>query len=60
MRAHPAQRVVVVGHVASLSVALSSLCGLGSTIWGRPLPHAEPFRVTSDADGSWLCEDWPL
>ncbi|GAA2155521.1 histidine phosphatase family protein [Actinomadura napierensis] len=50
--------VAVVGHVASLTVGLSVLCGLGSTVWGAPLPHAVPFRVLVDGRG-WRCAAWP-
>ncbi|HEX5403997.1 MAG TPA: histidine phosphatase family protein [Pseudonocardiaceae bacterium] len=55
--AHPGGTVAVVGHVASLTVALAVLCGLGSQVWGRPLPHAEPFLVTGQ-DGVWHCPTW--
>jgi alpha-ribazole phosphatase/probable phosphoglycerate mutase len=50
--------VAVVGHVASLTVGLSVLCGLGSVVWGAPLPHAVPFQVLVDERG-WSCADWP-
>ena len=56
--AHPGETVVVVGHVASLTIALSRLCGLGDRVWGTPLPHAEPFLVEWDGQG-WNCETWP-
>jgi broad specificity phosphatase PhoE len=56
--AHPAGTVVVIGHVASLTVALALLCGLGDRVWGTPLPHAEPFLVECDVDG-WRCLSWP-
>ena len=50
--------VALVGHVASLTAGLSALCGLGAEVWGRPLPHAVPFRI--DTDGStWRCHEWP-
>ncbi|WP_412539444.1 histidine phosphatase family protein [Longispora sp. K20-0274] len=56
--AHPGGTVVVVGHVASLTVGLGVLCGLGAEIWGRPLPHAVPFVVERTA-GQWRCPAWP-
>lgn len=55
---HPGETVAVVGHVASLTVALSQLCALGSSVWGAPLPHAEPFLVEWDGTG-WSCSAWP-
>lgn len=59
-RAHPGGTVAVVGHVASLTVALSHLCGLGGSVWGAPLPHAEPFLVTYDHERrAWHCPAWP-
>ncbi len=57
--AHPGETVVVVGHVASLSVTLSRLCGLGRSVWGTPLAHASPFLVTWDG-ASWCCPYWPV
>jgi broad specificity phosphatase PhoE len=36
--AHPGETVAVVGHVASLTVALGRLCALGPQVWGTPLP----------------------
>lgn len=50
--------VAVVGHVASLTVALARLCGLGARVWGMPLPHAEPFLVEWDGR-FWRCSSWP-
>jgi alpha-ribazole phosphatase/probable phosphoglycerate mutase len=55
---HGGQTVAVVGHVASLTVALSHLCGLGARVWGAPLPHARPFLVEFDR-AAWRCESWP-
>lgn len=55
---HAGETVVVVGHVASLTVALDQLCDLGATVWGRPLPHAEPFLVEWDGH-AWRCPTWP-
>ncbi|MEV6521365.1 histidine phosphatase family protein [Longispora sp. NPDC051575] len=55
---HPGGTVAVVGHVASLTVGLSELCGLGGTVWGRPLPHAVPFLVERRGD-TWTCTSWP-
>lgn len=51
-------RPVVVGHVASLTVLVSVLCGLGAAVWGAPLPHAVPFVLRRDASG-WHCPGWP-
>jgi alpha-ribazole phosphatase/probable phosphoglycerate mutase len=56
--AHPGKTVAVVGHVASLTVALSRLCALGARVWGRPLPHALPFLVEGDGQ-TWRCPAWP-
>ena len=50
--------VALVGHVASLTAGLSALCGIGPQVWGRPLPHAVPFRVDTDGT-SWQCSEWP-
>ncbi len=55
---HRSETVAVVGHVASLTVALGQLCALGSLVWGTPLPHAEPFLVEWDGR-SWHCPAWP-
>jgi alpha-ribazole phosphatase/probable phosphoglycerate mutase len=55
---HPGETVAVVGHVASLTLALSRLCTLGSSVWGAPLPHAEPFLVEWDGR-RWHCPAWP-
>ncbi|WP_433732728.1 histidine phosphatase family protein [Nocardia sp. CA-129566] len=57
--AHPGETVAVVGHVASLTVALAQLCGLGLRVWRKPLPHAEPFLVEWDGS-SWRCSAWPV
>ncbi|MFD7023418.1 histidine phosphatase family protein [Promicromonospora sukumoe] len=57
-RQHPGETVAVVGHVASLTLALSRLCGLGASVWGAPLPHAEPFLVEHDGT-HWRCSAWP-
>jgi broad specificity phosphatase PhoE len=56
--AHPGETVAVVGHVASLTVALGRLCSLGSGVWGTPLPYARPFLVEWDGHG-WHCPTWP-
>jgi alpha-ribazole phosphatase/probable phosphoglycerate mutase len=56
--AHPGETVAVVGHVASLTVALGRLCALGSGVWGTPLPHARPFLVAWDGH-AWHCPAWP-
>ena len=55
---HPGETVVVVGHVASLTVTLGRLCALGSRVWGTPLPHAQPFLVEWDGH-AWHCPAWP-
>jgi broad specificity phosphatase PhoE len=57
-RAHSGETAAVVGHVASLTVALGRLCGLGSQVWGTPLPHVRPFLVEWDGHG-WRCPAWP-
>lgn len=57
--AHPGETVAVVGHVASLTVALAQLCGLGTRVWGKPLPHAAPLLVEWDGS-SWCCSAWPV
>ncbi len=54
----PGETVAVVGHVASLTVALGRLCALGVRIWGTPLPLAEPFLVEWDGQ-AWHCPAWP-
>jgi broad specificity phosphatase PhoE len=54
--AHPGETVIIVGHVASLTAALSALCDLHTEVWGHPLPHAQPFTVTTTL---WQCENWP-
>lgn len=56
--AHRGEAVALVGHVASLTVTLGRLCGLGALVWGTPLPHARPFLVEWDGR-SWHCPDWP-
>jgi alpha-ribazole phosphatase/probable phosphoglycerate mutase len=56
--AHPGETVAVVGHVASLTVALGRLCSLGPGVWGIPLPHARPFLVEWDGQ-AWRCPTWP-
>jgi broad specificity phosphatase PhoE len=48
----------LVGHVGSLTLAVSVLCGLGGTVWGAPLPHAVPFVVRWDGS-RWHCPWWP-
>lgn len=55
---HRSETVAVVGHVASLTIALGQLCALGSVVWGAPLPHAEPFLVEWDGR-RWHCPAWP-
>ena len=55
---HPGETVAVVGHVASLTVALGRLCALGARVWGTPLPHARPFLVEWDGQ-TWQCPAWP-
>jgi broad specificity phosphatase PhoE len=48
----------VVGHVGSLTLALSVLSGLGGEVWGAPLPHAVPFVLSWDGT-RWHCPQWP-
>jgi broad specificity phosphatase PhoE len=55
---HPGEAVAVVGHVASLTVALGRLCSLGARVWGTPLPHARPFLIEWDGR-AWHCPAWP-
>ena len=49
---------IVVGHVASLTVGVGSLCCNGPALWGRPLLHATPFELTLSGEG-WHVE-WPV
>ncbi len=56
--AHLGETVAVVGHAASLTVALGWLCSLGSVVWGTPLTHARPFPVEWDGH-TWHCPTWP-
>lgn len=56
---HPGETVAVVGHVASLTLALSRLCALGPRVWGNALPHAQPFLLESDGQ-TWHCPTWPV
>lgn len=49
----------LVGHVGSLTLALSVLAGLGGTVWGAPLPHAVPFAVRWEGN-RWHCPRWPV
>jgi alpha-ribazole phosphatase/probable phosphoglycerate mutase len=51
-------RPALVGHVGSLTLAVSVLCGLGGAVWGAPLPHAVPFTVRRDGT-RWHCPRWP-
>jgi alpha-ribazole phosphatase/probable phosphoglycerate mutase len=51
-------RPAVVGHVGSLTLAVSVLCGLGGTVWGTPLPPAAPFPLRWD-ESRWHCPSWP-
>lgn len=48
---------IVVGHVASLTTAISVLCGNGRSLWGAPLPHAIPFPLTREG-ARWQVQ-WP-
>lgn len=56
--AHPGATVAVVGHVASLTVALGRSCALGPGVWGTLLPHARPFLIEWDGR-AWHCASWP-
>ena len=49
--AYSGETVAVVGHVAALTLALAELFGLGSSVWGEPLPHAVP--VLHLRGGTW-------
>ena len=51
------REAVVIGHVASLTVGVSQLCGNGSALWGKPLPHAVPFPLIRE-DTRWRV-NWP-
>lgn len=53
-----AERPAVVGHVGSLTLVASVLCGLDGTVWGTPLPNAVPFVLRRDGS-RWHCPDWP-
>ncbi|MFC8350808.1 histidine phosphatase family protein [Streptomyces sp. NPDC057280] len=55
---HRGETVAVIGHVASLTVALGQLCTLGAAVWGTPLPHAQPFLIEWDGS-TWHCPSWP-
>jgi len=48
---------IVIGHVASLTVGISTLCRNGPALWGKPLPHATPFLLTVNSEG-WQVR-WP-
>ncbi len=54
---HPDSTVLVVSHVASLTVAVAALCPQ-TRVWGRPLPPARPFGLYASGD-SWHCVGWP-
>lgn len=56
---HPGETVAVVGHVASLTLAISRLCALGPQVWGNALPHAQPFLLESGGQ-TWHCPTWPV
>lgn len=56
---HPGETIAVVGHVASLTVALGRLCALGPAVWDKPLPHARPFLVEWN-NHAWHCPIWPV
>ncbi|MGV9823402.1 histidine phosphatase family protein [Nocardia xishanensis] len=58
-RAHPAQTVVVVSHVGTLTVGLTALCPdlTADMVWGRPLGHGVPLTVIEH--GTWSCAGWP-
>ena len=51
------QPAIVVGHVASLTTAISVLCGNGPSLWGTPLQHAIPFPLTRKG-ARWHVQ-WP-
>ncbi len=52
--AHRGGTVAAVGHVASLTVAMARLCGLGASVWGEPLAHAEPVLIEWEHTGRIL------
>lgn len=56
--ANAGNKVALVGHVGSLTLGLSVLCGLGAAVWGAPLPPAVPFSVSWDGS-AWHCPEWP-
>lgn len=56
---HPGETVVLVGHLASLTLALSRLCALGPRVWGSILPHARCFLLEWDGQ-TWRCPIWPV
>ena len=56
---HPGETVAVVGHAASLTLALSPARALGPGVWGNALPHARPFLLESDGR-TWHCPAWPV
>ncbi|MEN3356767.1 MAG: hypothetical protein V7637_749 [Mycobacteriales bacterium] len=55
---NPAATVVLVGHTASLTVALATACQLGARVWGTALPPATPFLIQRH-HRTWQCLDWP-
>jgi broad specificity phosphatase PhoE len=55
---HPGTTVALIGHVASLTTGLGTLCDLGPGVWGTPLPHAKPFLIEWDGT-NWHCSTWP-
>lgn len=57
--AHPGETIAVVGHVASLTLALSRLCALGPRLWETSLPHAQPYLLEYDGQ-TWTCPTWPV
>jgi broad specificity phosphatase PhoE len=58
--AHAGRSVIVVSHVAALTVGLLALCAdlRPAAVWGRPLPHATPVLVRPGR-GGWSCASWP-
>lgn len=59
-QAHPADTVLVVTHVGTLTIGLTRLCAdlTSDSVWGRPLGHGVPLTV-SRCGRTWSCADWP-
>ena len=53
---HRGDLVLVVAHVVSLTAAIAAFCP-DLAVWGRPMPHATPFRLTR-AGREWRSDGW--